>query len=82
MLGTDVETMHAYPQKHQVVQVDHGFTTGSTVNYYYNGSRVSAYFKAPDTTPVTYGYTCTATTLTWTLNGKLTETETRQPATP
>jgi Protein kinase domain len=80
--ATDIQTMHANPQKRQVVQVDHGDTTGSTVQYVYNATTISAVFRAPDTTPVTYGYTCTATTLTWTLNGKLTETETRQPATP
>jgi serine/threonine protein kinase len=75
--GEDMLRLHANPRDHQIVKVDQGWTVGSTVKYVYQGSTTSGTFNQPDTTPTTFGYRCTASTLTWIYQGKVSDTETR-----
>ena len=75
--GEDMISLHATPRTHRAIKVDHGWTVGSTTKYTYQGSTNTGYFNKPDTMPATYSYSCTATTLTWALKGKVTDVESR-----
>lgn len=79
--GTALLSIHANPGKHQLTMTQGGWTAGSTVKYVYQGSTstVSDNEKVP---AILYGYSCTATTLTWTTAGKVFDTETRQSTSP
>jgi eukaryotic-like serine/threonine-protein kinase len=80
--GEEIFSLHANPRAHRATRVDHGWTSGSTDNYEYQGSPNTGYFNAPDTTPTTYSYSCNATTLTWAYKGKVDDVETRVSNTP
>jgi hypothetical protein len=80
--GKEMYTIHASPRKHQVTKVSHGWTVGSTSKYVYQGATNTGVFNKPDTTPATFGYRCTATTLTWLYQGKVSDTETRVSTKP
>jgi hypothetical protein len=80
--GEEIFSLHANPGAHRIVRVDHGWTSGSTNKYEYQGSPNTGYFNAPDTTPTTYSYSCNATTLTWAYKGKVDDVETRVSTTP
>jgi hypothetical protein len=75
--GEDVLSVHANPRTHRITKVDHGWTVGSTTKYIYQGSTITGTFNKPDTTPTTFSYSCTATTLTWAYKGKVEDTESR-----
>jgi hypothetical protein len=75
--GEDMMSLHANPRTHRVTKVDHGWTVGSTAKYTYQGSTNSGTFGQPDSTPTVYSYSCTSTTLTWALKGKVTDVESR-----
>jgi hypothetical protein len=75
--GEDIVSLHANPQKHQVTEVDHGWTVNSTSKYVYQGSTNTGTLNKPSGKPVVYGYRCTASTLTWLLKGKVNDVETR-----
>ena len=72
-----VQNLRANPRTHLVVKVDQGWTVSSSAKYVYQGSTTSGTFGKPDTKPVTFGYRCTATTLTWISQGKVNDAETR-----
>jgi hypothetical protein len=75
--GEDIFSLHANPRNHQVVKVDQGWTVGSTVKYVYQGSTTTGTFNKPDSTPTAFGYRCTASTLTWIYQGKVSDVESR-----
>jgi hypothetical protein len=80
--GEQVIKLHANPAKHQLTAVYAGWTVGSTDSYVYQGSTINGHFNPPTSTPTTYTYTCTATTLKWIYQGKVNDTETRLSNTP
>lgn len=80
--GEQTITIHANPRKHQLTAVFNGWTVSSTSKYVYQGSTTSGTFGKPDTKPVTFGYRCTAATLTWISQGKVNDAETRVSDTP
>jgi predicted Ser/Thr protein kinase len=80
--GEEMFSLHANPRDHRATRVDHGWTVGSTTKYVYQGSTINGIFNKPDTTPTTYSYGCTATTLTWAYKGKVDDTETRVSTKP
>jgi hypothetical protein len=49
----------------------------STSRYIYQGSTNTGTFNKPSSKPVVDGYRCTASTLTWTREGKVNDVETR-----
>ena len=77
LIGEDVVSLHANPRTHLVVKVDQGWTVSSSAKYVYQGNTNTATFNKPDGNPVTYGYRCTASTLTWILKGKVSDAESR-----
>jgi peptide/nickel transport system substrate-binding protein len=66
----------------QLTAVYTGWTVGSTDSYVYQGSTVNGHFNPPTSTPTTFTYACTATTLKWIYHGKVNDTETRLGNTP
>lgn len=80
--GEEIVTLRANPHKHQLTAVYHGWSVGSTNRYLYQGSTSNGVFNKPNTTPVTYGYRCAATTLTWLYQGLVHDTEARISTTP
>jgi Protein kinase domain len=77
LLGEDLTSLRANPRNHQVIKVAQGWTVSSSAKYVYQGSTSTGTFDKPDSTPVTYTYRCTASTLTWTYKGKQTDVESR-----
>jgi hypothetical protein len=75
--GEDMFSLHANPRNHQITKVDHGWTVSSSAKYVYQGSTNTGTFGKPDNKPVTSGYRCTASTLSWITKGKVTDVESR-----
>jgi hypothetical protein len=46
-----------------------------STKYVHQGSTDNATFDKPNTKPVTFGYRCTASTLSWITKGKVTDVE-------
>jgi dihydroxyacetone kinase-like protein len=69
--------VNANPRTHQITKVDHGWTVSSSAKYVYQGSTNTGTFGKPDNKPVTSGYRCTASTLSWITKGKVTDVESR-----
>ena len=80
--GEEMFSLLANPRDHRITKVDHGWTVGSTSKYVYQGSTNNGTFNKPDTTPTSYSYSCTATTLTWAYRGKVADTESRVSTKP
>lgn len=77
LTGEDLTALRANPRNHQVIKVARGRTVSSSAKYVYQGSTNTGTFDKPDSTPVTYTYRCTASTLTWIYKGKQTDVESR-----
>ena len=75
-------SVKANPRAHRATRVDQGWASGFINKYMYQGSTTTGIFNKPDKTPVTYSYSCNATTLTWAYQGKVDDVETRVSTQP
>jgi hypothetical protein len=75
--GEEKFSLQANPRTHQITRVDHGWTVSSSARYVYQGSTNTGTFGKPNSKPVTIGYRCTDSTLTYILKGKVNDVETR-----
>jgi serine/threonine protein kinase len=79
--GTATSEIRANPQTHTAAITDRGWTSGSTNSYVYQGKTTTGYFNKPTGKADKFSYSCTATTLKWTIDGQ-TDSETRISSTP
>lgn len=79
--GTVVSTIRANPATHTASVVDHGWSSGSSNTYVYQGRSTTGYFNKATGTADKFSYTCSATTLDWIVDGKA-DAETRVSTNP
>jgi hypothetical protein len=80
--GTRVSTIRATERTHQATVTSSGWTSGSAPTFLYQGETSTGTFNQDAASTATYGYQCTATTLTWISDGTVADTETRVSSTP